>query len=78
MSDSVDATVTVWQYPFPFLYYLVRVRVCRIRAVQLDNKTVLENMAEIIQVNNHYAKCQPKNSRSHLYRSSPLGNKSIS
>jgi len=49
MSDSVDATVTVWQYPFPFLYYLVRFRVCRIRAVQLDNKSVLENMVELIQ-----------------------------
>jgi hypothetical protein len=69
MSANVDTTVTVWQYPFPFLYLLLRIHICRFHGgpLLLDNKSVYENIANLIQAqaNRHYAKCQPKDSRSY-------------
>jgi hypothetical protein len=70
MSASVDITVTVWKYPFHFLYLLLRVHDCRthVSPLSLDNKSAWGNMAELIQANHHYAKCQAKASRPHSYR----------
>jgi len=33
--------------------------------LQLDNKSVYGYMADLIQANRHYGKCQPKDSRSY-------------
>ena len=65
-----DNTVRVWKYPFHFLYLLLKVHDCRTRAgpLSLDSKSAWGNMAEFIQANHHYAKCQPKDSRPHSYR----------
>jgi hypothetical protein len=70
MSASVDTMVTIWKYPFHFLYLLLRVHDCRTHAgpLSLDNKSASGNMAELIQANHHYAKCQPKDRRPHSYR----------
>jgi len=70
MSINVDTTVTVWKYSFNFLYLLLRVHDCRthVSPVSLDNKSAWGNMAELIQANHHYAKCQLKDSRPHSYR----------
>jgi len=68
MSASVDTTVTVWQYQFPFLCLLLRAYVCHTHAgpLPLDNKSASGNMAELIQANRHHATRHHEDSRSHL------------